>query len=73
LGDWNNTGSTATGVYTKGGGANGIRPAGARNVSISKVIVEDKTFGWSDGYGRSAGTTEDLLETGEDRDESAQH
>jgi Pectate lyase superfamily protein len=42
LGEWNDTGSTATDIYAKGGTANGVRLAGARDVALSNVIVEGK-------------------------------
>ncbi len=42
FGEWNCTGSTASNIYAKGGGANGVRLAGAMNVALSNVIVEGK-------------------------------
>jgi hypothetical protein len=45
LGDWNCTGTTATNIYAKGGTANGVRLAGALDVSLSNVIVEGKLRG----------------------------
>jgi hypothetical protein len=42
FGEWNSNGSTATNIYSKGGGANGVRLAGAMNVALSNVIVEGK-------------------------------
>ena len=42
FGEWNCTGSTVTNIYAKGGGANGVRLAGAMNVALSDVIVEGK-------------------------------
>jgi Pectate lyase superfamily protein len=42
FGDWNCTGSKASDIYAKGGGANGVRLAGALNVSLSNVMVEGK-------------------------------
>jgi hypothetical protein len=42
FGEWNSNGSTVTNVYVKGGGANGVRLAGAMNVALSNVIVERK-------------------------------
>jgi len=45
LGEWNCTGSTATNIYAKGGAANGVRLAGALDVSLSNVIVQDKLRG----------------------------
>ena len=45
LGEWNCAGSTATNIYAKGGGASGVRLAGARDVSLSNVIVQDKLRG----------------------------
>jgi hypothetical protein len=42
FGDWNSNGSTATNINAKGGGANGVRLAGAMNVALSNVIVEGK-------------------------------
>lgn len=41
-GEWNSNGSTATNVYAKGGTANGVRLAGAMNVSLSNIVVEGK-------------------------------
>jgi hypothetical protein len=45
LGEWNCTGSTATNIYARGGQANGVRLAGALDVSLSNVIVQDKLRG----------------------------
>jgi hypothetical protein len=45
LGDWNCTASIATNIYARGGAANGVRLAGARDVSLSNVIVEGKLRG----------------------------
>ena len=45
LGEWNNSNSTATRIRTVGGGANGIRIAGARDLKISDVEVEGKSCG----------------------------
>jgi hypothetical protein len=42
FGEWNCTGATATNIYAKGGGANGVRLAGAINVALSDVTVEGK-------------------------------
>jgi hypothetical protein len=42
FGDWNSSGSSVTGVYAKGGAANGVRLAGAMNVALSNIVVEDK-------------------------------
>jgi len=42
FGEWNSNGSTATNVYAKDGGANGVRLAGAMNVALSNVVVEGK-------------------------------
>jgi hypothetical protein len=42
FGEWNCTGSTATGIYAKAGGANGVRLAGAMNIAVSDVTVEGK-------------------------------
>ncbi|MEY2427967.1 MAG: hypothetical protein QOJ40_852 [Verrucomicrobiota bacterium] len=42
FGEWNCTGSTVTNIYAKGGGANGVRLAGAMNVALSNVTVEGK-------------------------------
>lgn len=42
FGEWNSNGSTATDIYAKGGGANGVRLAGAVNVSVSNVTVDGK-------------------------------
>ena len=42
FGEWNNTGSTATDIYAQGGGANGVRLAGAMNVALANVVVEGK-------------------------------
>ena len=42
FGEWNCTGSTAINIYAKGGGANGVRLAGAMNVALSNVIVDGK-------------------------------
>ncbi|HZV33582.1 MAG TPA: glycosyl hydrolase family 28-related protein [Verrucomicrobiae bacterium] len=42
FGEWNNTGSTASDIYAVGGGANGVRLAGAVNVALSNVNVEGK-------------------------------
>src|SRR5262249_44398904 len=42
FGEWNSSDSTATNISAKGGGANGVRLAGARNVKLSNVTVEGK-------------------------------
>jgi hypothetical protein len=42
FGEWNSNGSTATNIYAKGGGANGVRLAGAIDVALSDVTVEGK-------------------------------
>jgi len=42
FGEWNSVGSTAANIYAKGGGANGVRLAGAMNVAVSDVVVEGK-------------------------------
>ena len=42
FGEWNSNGSTATKISVKGGGANGVRLAGAMNVELSNVTVEGK-------------------------------
>ncbi len=42
FGEWNSNGSTATNIHATGGGANGVRLAGAMNVALSNVIVEGK-------------------------------
>ena len=45
LGEWNCSGSTATNIYAKGGTANGVRLAGALDVSLCNVVVEGKLRG----------------------------
>lgn len=45
LGEWNNTNSTASNVYAYGGRANGVRLAGAKHVSLTNVVVEEKGIG----------------------------
>lgn len=57
LGEWNCSGSTATGVYAQGGRANGIRLAGAKNIAISNVVVEDKLCGITADSGKKDATT----------------
>ncbi len=42
FGQWNSNDSTATNIRAKGGGANGVRLAGAMNVALSNVTVEGK-------------------------------
>ncbi len=42
FGEWNSNGSNATNIYAKGGGANGVRLAGAVDVALSNVIVQGK-------------------------------
>jgi hypothetical protein len=42
FGEWNSNGSTVTNVCARGGGANGVRLAGAMNVALSNVAVEGK-------------------------------
>jgi uncharacterized protein YjbI with pentapeptide repeats len=55
LGEWNCTGSTATNIYAKGGTANGVRLAGALDVSLSNVIVEGKLRGIIADCGKKEG------------------
>jgi hypothetical protein len=55
LGEWNSSGSTATGIYAKGGNANGVRLAGALDVSLSNVIVEGKLRGVISDCGKKEG------------------
>lgn len=45
LGEWNNSGSTATDITVTGGRANGVRVQGGRDITISHVTVSDKDFG----------------------------
>ncbi len=45
LGEWNNSGSKAVRVRSRGGRANGVRIAGAKDISISDVKVEKKSCG----------------------------
>lgn len=45
LGEWNCSGSTVTNVYASGGTANGVRLAGALDVSLTNVIVQGKLRG----------------------------
>lgn len=45
LGEWNNSGAKATNVRAAGGGANGVRIAGAKDVAVSGVKVERKSCG----------------------------
>ena len=45
LGKWNNSNSIASGISAIGGGANGIRIAGAWDLEISNVEVEGKSCG----------------------------
>ncbi|RZT18946.1 polygalacturonase [Mycobacterium sp. BK558] len=45
LGEWNNSGSTATHVTVSGGRASGVRVQGGRDITISDVTVSDKDFG----------------------------
>jgi hypothetical protein len=42
FGEWNSNGSTATNIRATGGGANGVRLAGAMNVALSNVTVQGK-------------------------------
>jgi hypothetical protein len=42
FGEWNSNNSTATNIHATGGGANGVRLAGALNVELSNVTVEGK-------------------------------
>lgn len=45
LGEWNNSGSKAVRVRSSGGRANGVRIAGAKDLTISDVKVEKKSCG----------------------------
>ncbi len=56
FGDWNSNDSTATGIYAKGGTANGVRLAGAVNVALSNVTVEGKFRGIVADCGKKEGT-----------------
>ncbi|HVT27082.1 MAG TPA: hypothetical protein VHE81_03605, partial [Lacipirellulaceae bacterium] len=42
FGQWNSNDSSATNIHAKGGGANGVRLAGAMNLTVSNVTVEGK-------------------------------
>lgn len=42
FGEWNSNGSTATNITARGGGANGVRLAGATNVALSNIVVQGK-------------------------------
>jgi hypothetical protein len=55
FGEWNCKGSTATDIYAKGGGANGVRLAGAMNVALSNVSVEGKLRAVISDCGRKEG------------------
>jgi Pectate lyase superfamily protein len=44
LGEWNNTDSTASNIYSEGGGADGMRIAGGKNISVSNITVVKKRF-----------------------------
>ncbi|MCG7592759.1 glycosyl hydrolase family 28-related protein [Mycobacterium sp. PSTR-4-N] len=45
LGDWNNSGSSATHVTVTGGRASGVRVQGGRDIVIGQVTVSGKDFG----------------------------
>lgn len=45
LGEWNNSGSTATNITVTGGAAGGVRVQGGYDIDISSVTVSDKDFG----------------------------
>ena len=55
FGEWNSNGSTATNIYANGGTANGVRLAGAMNVSLSDVVVERKLRGIIADCGKKEG------------------
>ena len=55
FGEWNSNGSTATNIYANGGTANGVRLAGAMNVSLSDVVVEGKLRGIIADCGKKEG------------------
>jgi hypothetical protein len=55
FGEWNSTDSSATDIVARGGGANGVRLAGATNVAISNVAVEGKLRGVISDCGRKEG------------------
>lgn len=55
FGEWNSNGSTASNIYAEGGGANGVRLAGAMNVALSNVIVEGKLRAVISDCGRKEG------------------
>jgi hypothetical protein len=56
FGDWNCNGSTATGIYAKGGTANGVRLAGAIDIALSNVNVEGKLRAVISDCGKKEGT-----------------
>ncbi len=45
LNDWSNTNTVAVNIFSNGGRANGIRIAGAMNVSISNINISKKSSG----------------------------
>ncbi len=46
VGEWNNSGSTATNITVTGGRANGFRVQGGYDIKISDVTVTDKELGF---------------------------
>ncbi len=55
LGEWNSNGSSAADICAKGGGANGVRLAGAIDVKLSNVTVEGKLRGVISDCGKKEG------------------